>query len=144
MLGKVISFYISLIQQTSQNIKVMICIKSMFYATLLILITAKILSNKWYKFGIKSLAYWKYALERKVSALFKKECSCLIKWAYFILKKPKIYLGKDSLSFWSNYEIALPRRELPFWNKPSIRQESKAVSKFQQTAYRPAITTWCA
>lgn len=29
MLGKVISFYISLIKQTSQNIKVMICIKSM-------------------------------------------------------------------------------------------------------------------
>lgn len=46
MLEKVISFYISLIQQTSQNIKVMICIKSMCYATLLILITAKILSNK--------------------------------------------------------------------------------------------------
>lgn len=57
MLEKVISFYISLIQQTSQNIKVMICIKSMCYATLLILITAKILSNKWYKFGIESLVY---------------------------------------------------------------------------------------
>lgn len=29
MLRKVISFYISLIKQTSQNIKVMICMKSM-------------------------------------------------------------------------------------------------------------------
>lgn len=41
MWEKVISFYISLIQQTSQNIKMMICIKSMCYATLLIFITAE-------------------------------------------------------------------------------------------------------
>lgn len=57
MLEKVISFYTSLIQQTSQNIKVMICIKSMFYATLLILLISKILSNKLYNFENKSLVY---------------------------------------------------------------------------------------
>lgn len=45
MLGKVISFYISLIQQTSQNIKVTICIKSMCYGTLL-LFTAGLLATE--------------------------------------------------------------------------------------------------
>lgn len=57
MLEKVISFYTSLIQQTSQNIKVMICIKSIFNATLLILLISKILSNKWYNSEKKSLVY---------------------------------------------------------------------------------------